>query len=146
QQKRVAVRGRAHDYLDPDIGAGAGPVLNDEGLSQPLRQPLTYQARKDVEGSAGRDRHDDTHRPVGIDLRNCNSRDHWQRGRARGQMQKLPSVGKFHSITPSAMAESPGGISRPSALAALRLITNSNLVDCSTGRSLALAPFKIRPT
>src|SRR5262249_26271958 len=51
-----------------------------------------------------------------------------------------------HSITSSAMAESPGGISRPSALAALRLITNSNLVDCSTGRSLALAPFKIRPT
>src|SRR5262245_30371512 len=39
-----------------------------------------------------------------------------------------------HSITSSATAESPGGISRPSALAALRLITNSNLVDCSTGR------------
>src|SRR4026207_166978 len=52
---------------------------------------------------------------------------------------------RTHSITSSAMAESPGGISRPSALAALRLITNSNLVDCSTGRSLALAPFKIRP-
>src|SRR5262249_31069188 len=98
QQQRVAVRGRAYDYLDPDIGAGAGPVLNDEGLSEPLCQPLTYQARKDVEGSAGRDRHDDTHRPGGIDLRSCNSRDHWQRGSTRGQMQEF-AAGKFHHVS-----------------------------------------------
>jgi hypothetical protein len=31
---------------------------------------------------------------------------------------------------------------RPSALAVCRLMTNSNLVDCSTGRSAALAPFR----
>src|SRR5262249_30136349 len=60
--------------------------------------------------------------------------------------EQRDEIAPVHSITSSAMAESPGGISRPSALAALRLITNSNLVDCSTGRSLALAPFKIRPT
>ena len=33
----------------------------------------------------------------------------------------------------------------PSALAVLRLITNSNLVDCTTGRSAGLSPLRIRP-
>ena len=35
---------------------------------------------------------------------------------------------------------------RPSALAALRLITSSNLVGCSTGISPGLAPFRILST
>src|SRR4029453_17455631 len=35
------------------------------------------------------------------------------------------------------------GIVRPRALAVLRLITNSNLVGCSTGRSAGFAPLKI---
>ena len=51
-----------------------------------------------------------------------------------------------HSITWSARASSIGGISRPSALAAWRLITRSNFVACSTGRSLGFAPFKILST
>ena len=46
-----------------------------------------------------------------------------------------------HSITSSASASSLSGIWRPSALAVLRLITNSNLVACITGRSAGLAPF-----
>jgi ABC-type uncharacterized transport system substrate-binding protein len=36
----------------------------------------------------------------------------------------------IYSITSSAVASSVGGIVRPSALAVLRLSTNSNLVDC----------------
>jgi hypothetical protein len=36
------------------------------------------------------------------------------------------------------------GTSRPSALAVCRLMTNSNLVDCTTGRSAGLEPFRIR--
>src|SRR6516165_4101452 len=51
-----------------------------------------------------------------------------------------------HSITSSARASSVGGTVRLSALAVLRLITKSNFVGCSTGRSAGLAPFKIRPT
>jgi hypothetical protein len=35
-----------------------------------------------------------------------------------------------------------GGISRSSALAVERLITNSNLVDCTTGRSAGVAPLR----
>src|SRR5262249_57874171 len=38
-------------------------------------------------------------------------------------------------------ASNVGGISRPSALAVLRLITISNLVGCSTGTSAALENF-----
>ncbi len=35
---------------------------------------------------------------------------------------------------------------RPSALAVLRLMTSSNFVGCSTGRSAGLAPFRILST
>jgi hypothetical protein len=51
-----------------------------------------------------------------------------------------------YSITSSAMASSVGGTSRPSALAVLRLMTSSNLVGCTTGRSVGFAPLRIRPT
>jgi len=39
-----------------------------------------------------------------------------------------------------------GEIVRPNAFAVLRLISSSNLVGCSTGRSLGLEPFKILST
>ena len=42
-------------------------------------------------------------------------------------------------------ASSVGGISRPSARAVARLMTNSNLLDCTTGRSAGLAPLRILP-
>src|SRR5262249_22595598 len=45
-----------------------------------------------------------------------------------------------HSITSSARASSVAGTSRPSTLAVARLMTNSNLVGCITGRSDGLAP------
>src|SRR5262249_35512073 len=51
-----------------------------------------------------------------------------------------------YSITSSASASIVGGISRPSAFAVLRLMTRSNLVGCSTGRSAGLAPRKILST
>src|SRR5262245_57763154 len=51
-----------------------------------------------------------------------------------------------HSITSSARARSVGGTSMPSAFAATRLITSSNLVGCSTGRSAGLAPRRILST
>src|SRR5262249_39683981 len=52
----------------------------------------------------------------------------------------------FHSITSSARATRVAGTSRPSALAAFRLSTNSNLVGCCTGRSAGLAPLRMRST
>src|SRR5262245_50790738 len=51
-----------------------------------------------------------------------------------------------YSITSSARARNVGGISIPSALAVFRLITNSNLVGCITGKSAGLSPLRILPT
>jgi hypothetical protein len=53
-----------------------------------------------------------------------------------GQLRTQCSAAKIlvaltHSITSSAMASSVGGTVRPSALAVLRLMTNSNLDDCT---------------
>ena len=45
-------------------------------------------------------------------------------------------------MTSSARASSDGGIVRPRAFAVLRLITSSNFVGCSTGRSAGLAPLQ----
>src|SRR5262249_3813965 len=50
-----------------------------------------------------------------------------------------------HSITSSAIASSPGGTSMPSIRAVWTLMTNSNLVDCSVGRSAGFAPLRILP-
>ena len=48
-----------------------------------------------------------------------------------------------YSITSSARASSVAGTVSPSAFAVFRLMTSSNLVGCSIGRSAGLAPFRI---
>src|SRR5512144_2631596 len=50
---------------------------------------------------------------------------------------------RTHSITSSARSSSVGGTVPPSVFAVVRLITSSNFVDCSTGRSAGLAPLRI---
>src|SRR5262249_61237499 len=65
------------------------------------------------------------------------------RGHTAEQRDELAAL---HSITSSARARSIGATVRPSTLAAVKLITSSNLVGNSIGRSPALAPFKILPT
>jgi hypothetical protein len=50
-----------------------------------------------------------------------------------------------HSITSSAIDITPDGMVRSSALAVLRLIRNSYLVACTTGRSAGFSPLRIRP-
>ncbi len=51
-----------------------------------------------------------------------------------------------HRMTSPAWKRRVGGIVRPSASAVLRLMINSYLVGCSTGRSAGLAPFRIFST
>src|SRR5262245_12994694 len=51
-----------------------------------------------------------------------------------------------HSITSSAAACKVSGTVRPSAFAVLRLMTNSYLEACSTGRSAGLAPLRTLST
>src|SRR5262249_11705929 len=67
-------------------------------------------------------------------------------GPRRRAAEQRDEVAAPHSITSSARASSVGGISWLSILAVLRLITNSNLVGCSTGRSPGFAPFNILST
>ena len=50
-----------------------------------------------------------------------------------------------YSITSSAATRRFCGTVRPSVLAILRLMTNSNLVDCMTGSSVGFSPLRIRP-
>src|SRR5262245_26424824 len=66
------------------------------------------------------------------------------------QLDLLP--GKFHfeppshhSITSSAATSSLSGTVRPSILAVEALMTSSNLLDCTTGKSAGFAPLTIRP-
>src|SRR5262245_24408615 len=63
--------------------------------------------------------------------------------RSAANMRRAPIV---YWMTSSARASSDGGMVRPSALAVLRLMTSSNLVGCSTGRSAGLAPLRILST
>src|SRR5438552_3273495 len=63
--------------------------------------------------------------------------------RTRASKERAPV---HHWMTSSARCRSAGGIVRPRALALLRLITNSNFVGCSTGRSPGLAPLRILST
>jgi sugar lactone lactonase YvrE len=58
----------------------------------------------------------------------------------------VKSDGAIYSITSSARASSRGEISRPRALAVVRLMMRSNLVGCSTGMSLGFAPRRILST
>src|SRR5262249_31797067 len=57
---------------------------------------------------------------------------------------EFPAV--HYWITSSARSSSDCGMVSPSALAVLRLITSSNLVRCSTGKSAGLAPRRILST
>ena len=59
-------------------------------------------------------------------------------------MKGRDELATFHSISSSASASSPGGKLRPNALAVLRLITNSNLVDCMTGKPAGFSPLRER--
>ncbi len=83
QEERVAVRSRTHDRLGTDVGAGARPVLDDEWLAEPPRQPLADQASDDVGSTAWRKRHNPAHRPCRITLRPNDPRCYRKRGNAR---------------------------------------------------------------
>src|SRR5262249_41670744 len=59
--------------------------------------------------------------------------------------EQRDELAPLHSITSSARASSAGGISRSFVLGVCRLMTNSNLVALSTGRSAGFSPLRMRP-
>src|SRR5947209_17998811 len=62
-KERITIRVRTHDRLGRDIGAGTWPILNDEWLAEPLRQPLAHQACDNIGRAAGGKADDNSHRP-----------------------------------------------------------------------------------
>src|SRR5262245_13328403 len=63
----------------------------------------------------------------------------------RRTAEECDEVAPLHSITSSAVASSACGTLRPSILAVGMLMTSSNLVDCTTGKSAGFAPLRMRP-
>src|SRR5262249_50947836 len=68
-----------------------------------------------------------------------------ERPRGRRAAEQRDELAAPHSITSSAIASTPGGMVRPSIRAIWALMTSSNLVDCTTGRSAGFAPLTMRP-
>ena len=102
QKQRVAVGRRLHRRLGRDVGAGAGPIIDDELLAEPLRQPFRRQPRHGVGGTAGRKAAQDVHRTRRIGVRARQARQNGQSGCACGKAQKIPAA-KSHGYTPAAL-------------------------------------------
>src|SRR5262249_23595835 len=71
-------------------------------------------------------------------------RAHRERPRCCRAAEQSDEGAPSHSITSSARASSVGDTSIPSAFAVARLMTKSNLVGCTTGKSAGLAPLRMR--
>src|SRR5262249_42815675 len=75
--------------LGGNVGPGARPVLNDDGLAQPFLQPLTDQAPDDIGSSAGGKAYEEAHRTRRISLCPRHARQRRQHCSTRSQTQKL---------------------------------------------------------
>src|SRR5262249_900488 len=118
----------------PAILDDHGPPFDPTQLVQTLREsggPL------DLSRSRGRAREPNGGQPGRLLRARC------QRPRRCRAAEKRDELAPLHSITSSARASRLSGTARSSAFVACRLITNSNLVDCTTGSSDGLAPLRI---
>ena len=79
-EQRVAVGRRARDDFRAHVAAGAGPVVDDDRRAERLRDPRHDDAGERVRAAAGRKRHDEPDRPVGIV--GCRDRKDRRAGRA----------------------------------------------------------------
>src|SRR5262249_15105006 len=67
-----------------------------------------------------------------------------ERPRSRRAAEQRDELTPPHSITSSAATSSLSGTMRPSILAVGTLMTSSNFVDCTTGKSAGFAPLRMR--
>src|SRR6516162_3783382 len=88
----------------------------------------------------GRVQHANSSHALGL-LRACRARP-----RGRRTAEQRDELAALHSITSSAATSRPGGTVRPSAFAVLMLRAVTNLVAACTGRSVGLAPRRMRST
>src|SRR6185295_14197106 len=87
------------DSLSGNIAAGPGSIFDNKLLGESLRQPLSNKPRRNVDPTPRCKANNDPHWSRGIGLCTRDMRSERQRGSARGQMQKLPTVGKFHELS-----------------------------------------------
>src|SRR5262245_43120902 len=141
QQQRVTVRRRLGGGGRAERAASATAIVDHHRLAQARMQLLAEDAADNIGAAACRVWHDEPDRPRRERFlpANGSGQNHRRTAEQRDELATL------HSITSSASASSVGGISTPSAFAVLRLITNSNLVGCRTGRSAGLAPLRTLP-
>ena len=98
-QQRLAIRLRLCDKFGCDIATRTWPVLDDELLTEPIRQPGTDQSCCDVGDSAGRKADDEVYGPGRIIERRCASRQDRKRGSAYCQIE-TSAAGKLHDDAP----------------------------------------------
>ena len=109
QKQRVAVGGSVQYGLGGDIAARARPVLDDELLAEPLRQPLRHKTGGDVGRAAGGETDDNAHGARRVALRVCHSRDGRTADRDGCEMQEL-AASKFHRGPFRKEAEAQGAL------------------------------------
>src|SRR5260370_26235488 len=95
-----------------------------------------------VHASEGSGYHDAYHWHFSQPL--CLSREPWRKNADYNSANESPPI--HHWITSSARSSISCGMAMPSAFAVLRLITSSNFVGCSIGKSNGLAPLRILST
>ncbi|MFZ3351486.1 MAG: hypothetical protein WA268_11530 [Xanthobacteraceae bacterium] len=61
KQQRVTVRRRLRDEFGTDIAASARPVIDDDGLAEPIGEPLRHDAGENIGATASGQRDDDAH-------------------------------------------------------------------------------------
>src|SRR5262245_913036 len=124
--------GSSETIVDMDI-APLNPFASFESLAKCRESRCRFWIALGIS-----DQHADARHPLAL-LRPRRERP---RGRPAHERDEFPP---FHSITSSAVICMISGTVRPSALAVLRLITSSNLVGCTTGRSAGFAPLRMCP-
>src|SRR5262245_14944236 len=100
KQNRISVWTGARDRSPTKRTSPATDILNDYG-AKVWFQLFSKRPTDGIEHAARWKGNNEPDRPCRIGLRPCEARDGRQRCSARGQMQKLPSVGKFHGDDPS---------------------------------------------
>src|SRR5262249_35679558 len=119
--------------FDPEIAAFSPPQLRKrtpESCEPRLRSPIALRIGH---------QHADQPHPVRL------LRTRRKRPRNRRAAEHRDERAPFHSTTSSAATSSFSGTVRPSILAVEALMTSSNLLDCTTGKSAGFAPLRMRP-
>src|SRR5262245_60552538 len=110
-------------------------------MAQPVRaKPIERLRNRPVHAQAEDDLRILTFANGSTQSRASAARPRRQRPRRRRAAEQRDELAALHSITSLAMASKVFGIARPMALAVLRLMTSSNLVGCTTGKSPAFSP------